>query len=728
MADSPQFLVLTPDRNVQVITNDGIAEHIFTDGEFRVARNMENISAVAGHTRLNSNLVEFIEQEELLPPDFIRLSIPQGPREHFGAVADLRYNTNGPLRAGVHLIWGAGGLSSFSYIFGGEPVKKCFSLGNLLHLEERSNGSDEAQVEVIIDPTAVDIKSNFSVSEWKPITTLFKDIHVTQGAGVTWSNILGRFRIRANLMGDGSSSPLLILEAIVLSDGTWNALPESKKIKISSSNSSAIVLTSVELNWFSPMPKYKLPTVAGIMRSSLEVPLPTEFEYRWVLQAVFVMTEGGEALSSKESYMAYWERPVHSFPSNQTVFVLNFPFYQAGPVPSVQGKKENRKLIWNLTRNGKCFVRAKPAERPSKYNVLPKKNFKLGQVLPKDSPANLSLLVDNLFNASIASSTSSSYSTAANHVSKLEKEIGREFSWPLSSQDSLMITTYLISKGIKYKSVKSYLNGVRRLAISKGVFSPAPQSQLQKAVLRGCENIQRDPLKEVANATHRPMSIPLLRIIGHHIATKWDKDLFERHAFWAACTVGFWGTLRIGELLCYYVSFSPKSDVLGSDVLNLSQDSMAIWLRDPKIPKPFGDVVEVWSTPQFSDIDPVASFHIYWQLRQENGFPIDHPLFLRSDGYPYTHDRFSGTLGQIISHYALELDLKMNRWTGHSFRSGLASLLDTAGFSEEQIKAWGRWTSKAFLLYTRDIAKRAEVKKKMFNVLDLIKRCAAGLV
>ena len=79
-------------------------------------------------------------------------------------------------------------------------------------------GLVDAQVEVIIDPTAVDIKSNFSVSEWKPITTLFKDIHVTQGAGVTWSNILGRFRIRANLMGDGSSTPLLILEAIVLSD------------------------------------------------------------------------------------------------------------------------------------------------------------------------------------------------------------------------------------------------------------------------------------------------------------------------------------------------------------------------------------------------------------------------------------------------------------------------------------------------------------------------------
>ena len=255
--------------------------------------------------------------------------------------------------------------------------------------------------------------------------------------------------------------------------------------------------------------------------------------------------------------------------------------------------------------------------------------------MPTDAPAHLNLLVDNLFNASVASSTASSYSTAANHVSKLQKEIGREFSWPLSNPDTLLITTYLVSKGIKHKSIKGYLSGVRRLAISKGVFRPEPQSQLQKAILKGLENIQRDPLKEVANATHRPMSLPLLRIIGHYIATKWDRDLFERYAFWAACTTGFWGSLSIGDFLCSYVSYSPKSDVLGSDVLSMTDDSIAIWLRDPKVPKPFGDVVEIWATPQFSDVDPIASFTAYWRLRQENGFPLHHPLFLRSDGFPY---------------------------------------------------------------------------------------------
>lgn len=44
------------------------------------------------------------------------------------------------------------------------PVQKSFPLRHLLHLEERPNGLDDAEVEVVIDPTAVDMKYNASVS------------------------------------------------------------------------------------------------------------------------------------------------------------------------------------------------------------------------------------------------------------------------------------------------------------------------------------------------------------------------------------------------------------------------------------------------------------------------------------------------------------------------------------------------------------------------------------
>ena len=39
--------------------------------------------------------------------------------------------------------------------------------------------------------------------------------------------------------------------------------------------------------------------------------------------------------------------------------------------------------------------------------------------------------------------------------------------------------------------------------------------------------------------------------------------------------------------------------------------------------------------------------------------------------------------------------------TGHSFRSGLSSLLGEAGFSDDEIMALGRWSSSAFLRYIK---------------------------
>ena len=37
----------------------------------------------------------------------------------------------------------------------------------------------------------------------------------------------------------------------------------------------------------------------------------------------------------------------------------------------------------------------------------------------------------------------------------------------------------------------------------------------------------------------------------------------------------------------------------------------------------------------------------------------------------------------------------------HSFRAGMASLLGTLGYTDEDIQAVGRWSSRAFLAYLK---------------------------
>ena len=129
-------------------------------------------------------------------------------------------------------------------------------------------------------------------------------------------------------------------------------------------------------------------------------------------------------------------------------------------------------------------------------------------------------------------------------------------------------------------------------------------------------------------------------------------------------------------------------------------------------------------TPQFEDLDPYSTFSTYWGNRGK--LPLSLPLFLRADGTNMTHKFFETVFHSLLSHYSLELELSVNKWTGHSFRSGLPTLLQSLGFTEDAIMVWGRWASSVFQLYARDISRRFEVQRSILSVMDRIKAQAEG--
>ena len=116
--------------------------------------------------------------------------------------------------------------------------------------------SDESQVELVINPPAINFPANKFVTNWKPITDIFKDLHVSSGAIVRWSEhqVLCRYMFRSNVKKDGSSKPTLRVEALVRDTCTWAAGPESKKQLPSLNTSMAVKLTAVEVAWYSPIP------------------------------------------------------------------------------------------------------------------------------------------------------------------------------------------------------------------------------------------------------------------------------------------------------------------------------------------------------------------------------------------------------------------------------------------------------------------------------------------
>ena len=132
-------------------------------------------------------------------------------------------------------------MSSFNVMMGGPTMRATFPLDNFFRLEDRVNG-EASEVTVEVNPNKIIFLTNKGVSGWVPITTQFKDVHISNGATVRWDSnqVLTRFRLKSNLVNDSTTKPILLLEALVLSSGTWSAVPKTAQMTLSANSSSAI--------------------------------------------------------------------------------------------------------------------------------------------------------------------------------------------------------------------------------------------------------------------------------------------------------------------------------------------------------------------------------------------------------------------------------------------------------------------------------------------------------
>jgi hypothetical protein len=94
-------------------------------------------------------------------------------------------------------------------------------------------------------------------------------------------------------------------------------------------------------------------------------------------------------------------------------------------------------------------------------------------------------------------------------------------------------------------------------------------------------------------------------------------------------------------------------------------------------------------------------------LRMSNSMAGEQPAFRFADGTPITGGKFNQLLKQWLGHVVPGIST-------HSFRIGAASLMGTLGFSDKDVKAIGRWGSRAFEGYMRlPRTKRQLVAQKM---------------
>ena len=136
---------------------------------------------------------------------------------------------------------------------------------------------------------------------------------------------------------------------------------------------------------------------------------------------------------------------------------------------------------------------------------------------------------------------------------------------PVSESNLCLFVSHLADQGLKHHTIKCYLSAVRHLQIAEGFKDPFNGVNMPKLdyVMRGVKD-QEKPSTEGR--------LPITQPILHKLREVWQADYEgvkgDTSMLWAACSLAFFGLLRVGELT------SPNKKDYDSQVhLNLSDIS-----------------------------------------------------------------------------------------------------------------------------------------------------------
>ena len=266
----------------------------------------------------------------------------------------------------------------------------------------------------------------------------------------------------------------------------------------------------------------------------------------------------------------------------------------------------------------------------------------------------------------------------------------------------------LTEKKLKHTTVSQYLHAIELYHKLRGFEDYTVENTIIKLLLKGSENMSIYTSKK--NTNRNVMTLPLLKILGHEIASMdWSK--FEKQLVWTVSCISFFGSFRIGEILCNNSSeFDPDSSLTWERV-KIQLDSILFHIKSPKSGNISGDFVDVFNFKNHNCC-PFKAFVTFKKMCEEKSlYSMKVPVFRHEDGKIFTRSNFQKIVGDLLGKRYKALNVKIS---GHSFRAGIPAAL--ARFpeisSEKHIMGWGRWDSGAYLNYTR---LKSDQKRKIFD-------------
>ena len=192
--------------------------------------------------------------------------------------------------------------------------------------------------------------------------------------------------------------------------------------------------------------------------------------------------------------------------------------------------------------------------------------------------------------------------------------------------------------------------------------------------------------------------LPITPQILRKLKQVWEKDAITADILmiWAACTLAFFGFLRIGEMTVPSKnSFDPTAHLSTLDVAFDHSSAPTVMFVTIKCSKtdPLRKGVTLSLGRTACPLCPVAAMAAYLHSR---GITLG-PLFRFANGEPLTRNTFVSWIKSGLT--AAGIDHK--NYNGHSFRIGAATTAASKGVEDSIIKTLGRWESTAYLRYVK---------------------------
>ena len=164
------------------------------------------------------------------------------------------------------------------------------------------------------------------------------------------------------------------------------------------------------------------------------------------------------------------------------------------------------------------------------------KYSKLGLVTPtmfgdKGVETEMADLLAGFANCGLSKSTHDTYSVVINHLTRCQQETGADMSLPMNTCQILTFVGWMIKRGLKARSMSTYISGLRMYHLALGFNEPTLREPMVKLILKGKENWEVVQRKLSGETRRLTVTITVLKLIKKQlIKVTWSLE--EKLMIW----------------------------------------------------------------------------------------------------------------------------------------------------------------------------------------------------